>query len=50
MDNSMRVRDGTTSRGTLTKQEAQARADQIAAFERELQELERDGILALGPE
>ena len=32
------------------RQDAQRRADQVAAFGRELVELERDGVLALGPE
>jgi hypothetical protein len=50
MDNSMSAGDGTTPGVKLTRQEAQGRADQIAAFMRELQELERDGILALSGE
>jgi uncharacterized membrane protein len=32
------------------RQDAQRRADQVAAFGRELAELERDGVLALAPE
>ena len=38
----------TTSSGA--RQDAQRRTDQIAAFGRELAELERDGVVTLGPE
>jgi len=34
----------------LTRQEAQARAAQVRAFEREVRELEQDGVLVLGPD
>ncbi len=39
---------GASSSGA--RQDAQRRADQISAFGRELAELERDGVVSLGPE
>ena len=42
--------DPSTGGSTLTKAQAQERADQVGAFVRELGELEREGVLHLAPD
>jgi hypothetical protein len=42
--------DPTVDGSALTKAEAQRRADQVGAFTRELDELERGGVLTLAPD
>jgi hypothetical protein len=42
------TRAGEGSGQSLARQDAQRRVDQVSAFRRELAELERDGVLALG--
>lgn len=48
MGDAMRVGSEADGGGKMTRQDAQQRTDQIASFGRELSELERAGILALG--